>query len=109
MFPDPDFSATTIEGETFSLMDGIVGLAMAPNSGLLYYQPLATNRVFSVPVKALQQGPLPENEQLPVTLVGQKSSQGLGLAVDPRSDTLVLGPVTETAIAAWNPSDNSQT
>lgn len=44
MFPDPNLSEYKIDGETFTLMDGIVGLAHAPNLGLLYFQPLATDR-----------------------------------------------------------------
>lgn len=44
MFPDPDFNEYNINGETFSLMDGIVGLAHSPKLGLLYFQPLATDR-----------------------------------------------------------------
>lgn len=44
MFPDPNFSDYNIDGETFTLMDGIVGLALAPNLGTLYFQPLATDR-----------------------------------------------------------------
>lgn len=44
MFPDPDFSDYNIQGETFTLMDGIVGLAHSANLGQLYFQPLATDR-----------------------------------------------------------------
>jgi len=61
-----------------------------------------------VPTSALQAGPLPFNEQLPVTLVGRKSSQGLALAVDPRDDTILFSPLTETAIASWQPQTNQQ-
>lgn len=56
----------------------------------------------------LRQGPLAEFEELPVQLVGRKSSQGLGLAVDPRDDTIYFSPLTETAIAAWQPGTNGQ-
>jgi len=61
-----------------------------------------------VPTSALQAGPLPFDEQLPVTLVGRKSSQGLALAVDPRDDTILFSPLTETAIASWQPQTNQQ-
>ena len=44
MFPDPDFSDYSIDNERFTLMDGVVGLAHSPNLGILYYQPLATDR-----------------------------------------------------------------
>lgn len=44
MYPDPDLGEYDIGGEKFTLMDGIVGLAHSPTQGLLYYQPLATDR-----------------------------------------------------------------
>lgn len=61
-----------------------------------------------MPTTALQAGPPAFGEQLPVTLVGKKSSQGLALAVDPRDDTILFSPLTETAIAAWQPQTNQQ-
>ncbi|KAK4874680.1 hypothetical protein RN001_014040 [Aquatica leii] len=108
MFPDPDFSDSTINDETFTLMDGVVGLTHSPNLGVLYYQPLATNRIFSVPTAALRKGPPAELETLPVSLVGTKSSQGIALVVDPRDDTLYFSPLTETSIGTWNPHNNNQ-
>ncbi|KAF5288322.1 hypothetical protein FQR65_LT12056 [Abscondita terminalis] len=108
MFPDPDFSDSTINDETFTLMDGIVGLTHSPNLGLLYYQPLATNRIFSITTAALRKGPPAELETLPVSLVGTKSSQGIGIAVNHRDDTLYFSPMTETSIGSWNPHNNNQ-
>lgn len=45
---------------------------------------------------------------LDVKLVGKKSSQGIGLAVSPYDSSLIFSPLTETAIASWNPSNNQQ-
>lgn len=112
MYPDPQTTIVNfskrpkwfqIAGDSFELFDGVVGLGFSPRLATLYYQPLATDRLFSVPTSALQAGSPPPNEQLPVTLVGRKSSQGIGLAVDPRDDTILFSPLTETAIAAWQP------
>ncbi|KAB0793458.1 hypothetical protein PPYR_13078 [Photinus pyralis] len=108
MFPDPDFADSTINGETITLMDGIVGLAHSANLGAVYFQPFATNRIFSIPTAALRKGPPAELEALPVSLVGTKSSQGIGIAVDPRDDTLFFSPVSETSIGTWNPVNNNQ-
>ncbi|KAF5274196.1 hypothetical protein FQA39_LY07300 [Lamprigera yunnana] len=108
MFPDPDFADSTINDETFTLMDGVVGLTHSPSLGVLYYQPLATNRIFSIPTAALRKGPPAELETLPVSLVGTKSSQGIALVVDPRDDTLYFSPLTETSIGSWNPHNNNQ-
>ncbi|XP_034181033.2 dopaminechrome tautomerase [Osmia lignaria lignaria] len=108
MYPHPDYSMYRIGSDTFELMDGVVGLAFSAKQGLVYYQPLATDRLFSVPSTALQAGPPAFGEQLPVTLVGRKSSQGLALVVDPRDDTILFSPLTEVAIAAWQPQTNRQ-
>ncbi|XP_014476544.1 PREDICTED: protein yellow-like [Dinoponera quadriceps] len=108
MFPNPDEGMIKIGSDTFEFLDGVVGITFSPNLGTVYYQPLATNRIFSVPTSALQAGPLPFGEQLPVTLVGRKSSQGLALAVDPRDDSILFAPFTETAIASWQPQTNQQ-
>ncbi|XP_011144820.1 protein yellow [Harpegnathos saltator] len=108
MFPNPDHAMYKIGSDTFEFLDGVVGITFSPKLGTVYYQPLATDSIFSVPTSALQAGPLPFGEQLPVTLVGRKSSQGLPLAVDPRDDSILFSPFTETAIASWQPQTNQQ-
>ncbi|XP_067005601.2 dopaminechrome tautomerase [Anabrus simplex] len=122
MWPSPDFSTFEVAGETFTLMDGIVGLALSPpappphavfgghipqQGRLLYYQPLATDRLFSVATSALKAGPLPEGAELQVTLVGHKSSQSANLAVDQNDGGIYFCPVKETAIANYQPSTNT--
>lgn len=44
MYPDPNFAQSTILGQRFTLMDGIVGLAFDKKTSTVYYQPLATDR-----------------------------------------------------------------
>lgn len=58
--------------------------------------------------EVLRAGPLAQNEILKVKLVGKKSSQGIGLTVSPIDSSVIFSPLTETAIAAWNPSNNNQ-
>ncbi|XP_035733690.1 uncharacterized protein LOC118446767 [Vespa mandarinia] len=108
MLPNPDYTIYQLGDENFELPDGIVGLAFSPRLGMVYYQPLATDRLFGVPTSALQNGPLPFGQQLPVTLIGRKSSQGLPLTVDPYDDSIFFSPIRETAIANWQPQTNSQ-
>ncbi|XP_014247785.1 protein yellow-like isoform X2 [Cimex lectularius] len=107
MYPDPDYGTYTLAGESFTLMDGILGMALNPAGSYrrtLFFQPFASDRLFGVPTSALQRGPNPgDDAELPVTLVGHKSSQAAGLAVDIRDGSLVFCPVSETAIAAWQP------
>lgn len=126
MFPDPNFSTYTVTDESFTLPDGVVGLAHSPKLATLFYQPLATDRyinqktwktasvngensrIFSIPTATLTKGPPAEFEDIPVVLAGRKSSQGLGLALNPNDDTLYFSPLTETSIASWNPVTNEQ-
>lgn len=44
MFPDPNFAQSNILGQRFTLMDGIVGITFDPTIGVIYFQPLATDR-----------------------------------------------------------------
>ncbi|KXJ83812.1 hypothetical protein RP20_CCG000972 [Aedes albopictus] len=106
MYPDPDFAESTILEHRFTLMDGVVGIAFDQEAGIIYFQPLATDRLFSVTTAALRAGPLPFGKDLPVKLVGRKSSQGIGLAVSPHTGTIFYSPFTETAVASWNPRTN---
>jgi hypothetical protein len=106
MYPDPDFADSFINGMKFTLMDGVVGITHDEESGQVYYQPLATDRVFSVSTKALRAGPIPFGQELPVKLVGKKSSQGLAITTSPSGGTLFYSPFSANAIATWNPRTN---
>lgn len=44
MFPDPNFAQSNILGHRFTLMDGIVGITFDATLGIVYFQPLATDR-----------------------------------------------------------------
>uniref|UniRef100_A0A1B0CXD0 Putative major royal jelly protein n=1 Tax=Lutzomyia longipalpis TaxID=7200 RepID=A0A1B0CXD0_LUTLO len=108
MYPDPDFAESTIHEHKFTLMDGIVGIAFDRDANMIYYQPLATDRLFSVSTAALRSGPLQWGKELPVKLVGHKSSQGLGIACAPKGGTIFFSPFSATAIGEWNPLSNYQ-
>lgn len=64
--------------------------------------------LFSVKTSALRAGPLPFGAELPIRLVGKKSSQGLGLALSPHDGSIFFSPLSETALAEWNPNTNKQ-
>lgn len=108
MFPNPDSMTYRIGEDIFELPDGIIGLGFSANLGTVYFNPLASDRLFSVPTSALQAGTPPFGEQLPVTFIGRKSSQGPALTVDTKDDSIIFSPLTETAIAAWHPLSNDQ-
>jgi Major royal jelly protein len=63
-------------------------------------------RLFSVSTKSLRTPPRSKFD-LPVKLVGHKSSQGIGLAVAPTGGALFFSPVRESALVKWTPSTNN--
>lgn len=65
-------------------------------------------RIFSIPTATLTKGPPEELEELPVSVAGRKSSQGLGLSMNQEDNTLFFGPFTETSISSWNVVTNEQ-
>lgn len=71
-------------------------------------QTLDICRLFSVSAAALRAGPLPVGKELPVQLVGKKSSQGIGLGASPYGGNIYFAPLSETAIAQFNPKTNEQ-
>lgn len=54
MYPDPNFAQSNILGQRFTLMDGIVGLAFDEKLGVVYFQPLATDRYHYTIVIAIE-------------------------------------------------------
>ncbi|PNF23198.1 hypothetical protein B7P43_G02723 [Cryptotermes secundus] len=118
MLPHPDHSTYYVAGESFTLPDAVVGIALSPETSLwnfdsfgnllsprgrvLYYQPFAALRLFSIPTSVLQSPPQVDAD-LKVELVFQKSSQSASLASDPFDGTLYFNPVTELDIEALLP------
>uniref|UniRef100_A0A0K8VAP2 Protein yellow n=1 Tax=Bactrocera latifrons TaxID=174628 RepID=A0A0K8VAP2_BACLA len=108
MWPDPDLGLVQVLNDRFFIMDGIIGLAFDTVSGILYFQPLATDRIFSITKDALRAGPRRLHDILPIRFLGKKSSQGLPLYLAPQDGSLLFSPVTETAIVSWNPQTKQQ-
>lgn len=78
------------------------------NINYIFYTFILLHRLFSVKTSALRAGPLPFGAELPVRLVGKKSSQGIGVSVGPYDGSIFFSPLSETAIAEWNPNTNKQ-
>ncbi|CAD6994586.1 unnamed protein product [Ceratitis capitata] len=108
MWPDPDLGLVQVLNDKFFIMDGIIGLAFDTINGILYFQPLATDRIFSITRDALRAGPRRLHDILPIRFLGKKSSQGLPLYLAPQDGSLLFSPVTETAIVSWHPQTNKQ-
>ncbi|KAJ9577613.1 hypothetical protein L9F63_005800 [Diploptera punctata] len=116
MLPHPDYCTYHIAGENFTLPDAIVGIALSPETSsqhsldpygyrqqrLLYFQPFAGIRLFSMPTSVLQTPPDIDTD-LQIGVVFEKTSQSASLATDPNDGTIYFNPVTELALATLKP------
>lgn len=83
-------------------------LTIQDGSWLIIFWFFLCKRLFSIKTSALRAGPSSFGVELPVELVGKKSSQGIGLAVSPIDGSIFFSPMSETAVAKWNPITNNQ-
>ncbi|XP_069685295.1 dopaminechrome tautomerase [Periplaneta americana] len=116
MLPHPEHCTYNIAGESFTLPDAVVGIALSPETApifgyptqrqerVLYFQPFAALRLFSIPTSVLQTPPQIDAD-LRVRLVFEKSSQSASLASDPTDGTLYFNPVSDLAIASLRPGN----
>ncbi|CAH0384069.1 unnamed protein product [Bemisia tabaci] len=103
-YPHPDHGKFTVAGDSFVLMDGIIGTALS-NPGPqrdFFWHPMSSNSIFAVSTAALKVPPAASDpDPLPVRKLGEKSSQSIPLAYDPVTEALVFSPATECALVSW--------
>ncbi|XP_076684491.1 major royal jelly protein 9-like isoform X2 [Andrena cerasifolii] len=98
---DPQLSSTTytIEGQSFTLEDGPVGMALSPLSQTLYFSPMSSHNMGSIQTDAViaaNNNDLPFKEYKNV-LRTQSSAKAMTY-----EGTLFLGLVNNTAIGCWH-------
>ena len=98
---DPQLSSTTytIEGESFTLEDGPVGMALSPLTQRLYFSPMSSHNMDSISTNAVitaKSNDLPFKEYKNV-LRTQSSAKAMTY-----EGTLFLGMVNNTAIGCWH-------
>lgn len=71
----------------------------------LYYCPLSSYQVFSIPVNVLKDQRLSKDIDKHVSLIGSKSSQTDGMIIDSK-DLLYFGLLTEDAVAYYDTTSN---
>lgn len=98
----PQNQDITIDNESFTIMDGILGLVVTGrgSSRSLYYHALAGTVTYRCPTWAIQQGAV----RLPISEAFNKSSQALGMTTDLSDGSIVYNPITKNSILSWNPS-----
>lgn len=109
-YPYPPQGTFLIKGETFDLMDGILGLALGPVSAdgdrILYFHSLASRVESRVPTSVIRNHELfKDNPDAAarsfVPFEMKRSSQSAAQAMD-RNGVLYFGLMTDLAIGCWN-------
>ena len=109
MYPYPSHGTHTISGETFDLMDGILGMAVDKNkndaSRSLYFHALASDAENSVPLGVLNNRSAWENNvnsyPREFRVLGSRGSQSAASAIDSNGN-LFFGMNSDNALACWN-------
>ncbi|KOX78395.1 Protein yellow [Melipona quadrifasciata] len=108
-YPYPAYGTFDINGDTFDLMDGILGLALGPvhnGDRILYFHSLASRVESWVPTSIIRNYTLfHENSEAAarsfVAFEDERSSQSAAEAMD-RNGVLFFGSISDLAIACWN-------
>ncbi|CAK9802743.1 Major royal jelly protein 2 [Anthophora plagiata] len=96
---DPKATTYTIEGESFELQDGPVGMALSTCTGMLYLSPMSSHNLVAVNSQAIT---LPESgiaqfKSYNDILTTQASAKAIS-----KTGTLFFGLVNDTSIGCWN-------
>jgi hypothetical protein len=105
----------TILNHTYVFDTQVDGIALSPldkNFETLYFCPLTSNNIYSVPVKPLKAEHTVANGEIlldgsAVTLVGTKTSQSDGLAMDSKG-LLFYGLLQKNSVNYWNSSSGTK-
>ncbi|XP_063697949.1 protein yellow-like [Culicoides brevitarsis] len=111
-YPHPTWGTFVIAGETFDLMDGIVGMALSPKNTIggqqMFFHPMASTNEMTVPLWVLNNRTAWENagyfdyyEPRSFVEIGDRGTQSAAQAMD-RYGNMYFGLMDPIAIACWN-------
>ncbi|CRL03754.1 CLUMA_CG016415, isoform A [Clunio marinus] len=110
-YPYPNFGTFTIDGVSFDLMDGILGLALSPNTSpyerFLYFHSLASGVESSVPLSVINNPSTfesnPNAEPRAFVEIGSRGIQTAAQAMD-RNGNLYFVLMDPLALVCWDSS-----
>lgn len=100
-----------VQNRVISFPKGILGMDLGVEGSrrLLYYQPVASYNVFTIPTSILQNPPPGINpNRLAVRKAFTKQSEGTGIYVDSTDGCVVFNPVSQGSIVGFSPSTQIQ-
>ncbi|XP_006616416.1 major royal jelly protein 2-like isoform X2 [Apis dorsata] len=98
---DPRYAKMTIDGESFTLKNGICGMALSPVTNNLYYSPLASHGLYYVNTKPFMKSQYGENNAQYEGSQDILNTQSLAKAVS-KDGVLFVGLVGNSALGCWN-------
>lgn len=103
MYPDPDYGTHTVARESFTLMDGIIG--MTADSHNLFFHPMASITEYTVPLQILDNSTNFVNggDGAPETFraLGKRASECVATATDSR-DNVYCVTFNPIELISWN-------
>ncbi|KAK5640789.1 hypothetical protein RI129_009336 [Pyrocoelia pectoralis] len=110
MYPNPFFGSYNIAGQTFDIMDGIMGMDLSPykagDDRILYYHAMSSGSEQWVRTSYLRNQTMFLNDPSPAPQIfnvysGQRHSQVPGMAID-KNGIAYFGLVTDMSMNCWN-------
>lgn len=100
---DPSAQVYTIAGQSFSLVDGPLGMALSPTKKKLYLSPMSSYNIVSVKTSQLYRAQNVDDSVLFEVHKDVLTTQSSAKAMS-RGGTLFMGLVNSTSIACWHES-----
>ncbi|XP_003695161.3 major royal jelly protein 2 isoform X2 [Apis florea] len=98
---DPRYTKMTIEGESFTMQDGIYGMALSPVTNNLYYSPLSSRSLYYVNTKPFLKSQYGGNNVQYKGVQDIFNTQSTAKAVS-KNGILFFGLVNNTAVGCLN-------
>ncbi|KAL3274485.1 hypothetical protein HHI36_015868 [Cryptolaemus montrouzieri] len=110
MYPDPDFGTYTILGESFDLMDGILGMAINPKQDprKLFFHAMSSNTEHVVKISDIRNRDKfaanpSSSPEIFHTYKGRRNSQSPAEAID-KNGIMYFGDVNDVTLNCWDTS-----
>lgn len=109
LFPYPNYGRFTVAGESFELMDGVLGMALSKKRGngerFLYFHSLASIHENRVPLRILDDASMWKNvstaDPRVFKRIGSRGSQAAAQAMDSNGN-LYFGLMNPIAVVCWD-------
>ncbi|XP_043784699.1 major royal jelly protein 5-like [Apis laboriosa] len=104
---DPRYSELTVAGESFTVHDGIFGMALSPVTNNLYYSPLTSHSLYYVNTEPFMKSQYEENNIQYEGMQNIFNTQSSAKVMS-KNGVLFFGLVNNSALGCWNEHQSLQ-